>query len=97
MSRVAIDSELLVRLDEIASRATLSNTTELLSGEMKPTTYLFLCSLACKSEREYNEVKERLGKGEPLGTDFEERVALVTRAFCVGHDWVSNNWSLWKK
>ncbi|GEM_PF-6020785 len=95
MSQVKLDEQLFERLTEIASGVKPLNTTGLLPEEQKRTTYLFLCSLACRSQEEYESVKEGLGEGQPFSADFDARLALVTRAFCIGHEWVANNWCLW--
>ncbi len=97
MSAVEIDQALFAQLSEVASEAELKNTLDLLPEEQRQTTYLFLCALACRSEAEYVALEQRLGSGGHLDHDFEERLALVVRAFCVGHDWVFNNWALWHK
>ncbi len=97
MSTVNIDAQLFDLLSQTASDAKVENTIDLLPEERRQTAYLFLAALACRSEEEYETVKKLLEDGQPLNEEFKDRLALVTRAFCVGHDWVLNNWGLWNK
>ena len=97
MDGVEMDEALFGQLTDVASAAELKNTLDLLPEGQRQTTYLFLCALACRSEDEYIGLKERLSQGRRIDDEFGERLALVVRAFCIGHDWVLNNWGLWRK
>ncbi len=97
MDTVNIDGRLFEQLSKTADDAKVENTIDLLAEDRRKTTYLFLSALACRSATEYENVKRLLEEGKPLDDDFKDRLALVTRAFCIGHDWVLNNWGLWNK
>ncbi len=97
MHGVELDRDLFRRIAELAFKAGPDNTLHDLGEEQEHTLVLFLSMLACKSEVEYKLLEERFAAGETMPREFEERLALVTRAFCVGHDWVTSYWSLWKK
>ncbi len=97
MYAVELDRDLFRKMAEITLKTGPDITLHDLSQEQEHTVVLFLSMLACKSEAEYRALENSLKSGETMPHEFEERLALVARAFCVGHEWVKNYWSLWEK